>query len=82
MSYLIIDIISIFFYRITGGELFERVIDDNFELDEATCEKFMREILQGVEYIHSQRVIHLDLKVSYDLFIAFLVLISHNLHPT
>lgn len=51
------------FCRITGGELFERVIDDNFDLDEAICEKFMRQILQGVEYIHSQHVIHLDLKV-------------------
>lgn len=50
-------------FRITGGELFERVIDENFELDEAACEKFMRQILQGVEYIHSQHVIHLDLKV-------------------
>ena len=43
--------------------MFERVIDENFELDEAICEKFMRQILQGVEYIHSQHVIHLDLKV-------------------
>ncbi len=54
-------------FRITGGELFERVIDESFELDESTCEKFMREILQGVDYIHSQKVIHLDLKVSQRL---------------
>uniref|UniRef100_A0A5K3G2D0 Protein kinase domain-containing protein n=1 Tax=Mesocestoides corti TaxID=53468 RepID=A0A5K3G2D0_MESCO len=54
--------ITLIMELITGGELFERVIDESFELDEATCEKFMREILQGVEYIHSQHVLHLDLK--------------------
>ncbi|VUZ40359.1 unnamed protein product [Hymenolepis diminuta] len=56
------DRITLIMELITGGELFERVIDDNFELDEATCEKFMRQILQGVEYIHSQHIVHLDLK--------------------
>ncbi|PAA76985.1 hypothetical protein BOX15_Mlig005017g3 [Macrostomum lignano] len=47
---------------ITGGELFDRVIDESFDLTEAKCEKFMREICEGIEYIHSQNVIHLDLK--------------------
>ncbi|KAL5110120.1 Myosin light chain kinase smooth muscle [Taenia crassiceps] len=56
------DRITLIMELITGGELFERVIDDNFDLDEAICEKFMRQILHGVEYIHSQHVIHLDLK--------------------
>ncbi|KAL3313163.1 putative myosin light chain kinase 3, partial [Cichlidogyrus casuarinus] len=47
---------------ITGGELFERIIDESFDLNESKCGLFMREILQGVEYIHSQKVLHLDLK--------------------
>nr|CAH8848602.1 unnamed protein product [Trichobilharzia regenti] len=47
---------------ITGGELFERIIDESFDLNESRCIKFMHEILQGVEYMHSQNVIHLDLK--------------------
>ncbi|CAH8288900.1 unnamed protein product, partial [Schistosoma turkestanicum] len=47
---------------ITGGELFERIIDESFNLNESRCIKFMHEILQGVEYMHSQNVIHLDLK--------------------
>ncbi|VDP65197.1 unnamed protein product [Schistosoma mattheei] len=50
--------------RITGGELFERIIDESFNLNESRCIKFMHEILQGVEYMHSQNVIHLDLKVN------------------
>ncbi|CAH8476870.1 unnamed protein product [Dicrocoelium dendriticum] len=47
---------------ITGGELFERIIDESFDLNEARCIRFMNEILQGVEYIHTQGVLHLDLK--------------------
>ncbi|PAA57205.1 hypothetical protein BOX15_Mlig033628g1 [Macrostomum lignano] len=47
---------------ITGGELFDRVIDENFDLTESKCEKFMTEICEGIEYIHSQNVLHLDLK--------------------
>jgi myosin-light-chain kinase len=48
---------------IEGGELFERVIDDDFVLTEKACTIFMRQICEGVEYIHSQNILHLDMKV-------------------
>lgn len=47
---------------IEGGELFERIIDDDFDLTEKKAAIFMRQICQGVEYMHSQQVVHLDMK--------------------
>ncbi|XP_029168752.1 calcium/calmodulin-dependent protein kinase type IV-like isoform X2 [Nylanderia fulva] len=47
---------------IDGGELFERVIDDDFVLTERSCAVFMRQICEGMEFMHSQKILHLDLK--------------------
>lgn len=47
---------------IEGGELFERVICDDFILTERACSIFMRQICEGVEYMHSQNILHLDMK--------------------
>lgn len=50
-------------FRIEGGELFERVIDDDFVLTERACAIFMRQICEGIQFIHLQHVLHLDMKV-------------------
>ncbi|KAJ1526052.1 hypothetical protein ONE63_009219 [Megalurothrips usitatus] len=47
---------------IEGGELFERVIDDDFVLTEKSCTIFMRQICEGIQFIHQQHILHLDLK--------------------
>ncbi|KAI7690877.1 Myosin light chain kinase [Sarcoptes scabiei] len=47
---------------IEGGELFERVIDDDFVLTEKACAIFVRQICEGLDYIHSKSIIHLDMK--------------------
>lgn len=49
--------------RVEGGELFERVLNEDFELSERACSIFMRQITMACEYIHSRNVVHLDLKV-------------------
>ncbi|PNF38135.1 hypothetical protein B7P43_G14603, partial [Cryptotermes secundus] len=47
---------------ISGGELFERVVADDFTLTERDCILFMRQICEGVDYMHQNYVVHLDLK--------------------
>uniref|UniRef100_A0A4W5NXE3 Myosin light chain kinase, smooth muscle n=1 Tax=Hucho hucho TaxID=62062 RepID=A0A4W5NXE3_9TELE len=47
---------------ISGGELFERIIDEDFELTEREVIKYMLQIVDGVHYIHKQGIVHLDLK--------------------
>ena len=49
--------------RVTGGELFDRISDENFELTEEMAGKYVSQILEGVNYMHSLNVLHLDLKV-------------------
>lgn len=53
-----------------AGELFERVIRDDFELTERDCVHFLRQICAGVGYMHSQSILHLDLKPENILCIA------------
>jgi len=50
-------------FRVEGGELFERVIGDDFVLTEKAVTIFMRQICEGVQFIHSKNILHLDLKV-------------------
>ncbi|XP_048868684.1 myosin light chain kinase, smooth muscle isoform X1 [Brienomyrus brachyistius] len=47
---------------ISGGELFDRIIDEDFELTEREVIKYMLQIIDGVQFIHNQGIVHLDLK--------------------
>uniref|UniRef100_A0A3B3ZIU2 Uncharacterized protein n=1 Tax=Periophthalmus magnuspinnatus TaxID=409849 RepID=A0A3B3ZIU2_9GOBI len=47
---------------IAGGELFERIVDDSFKHTETTSARYMRQILEGVSFMHQQNILHLDLK--------------------
>lgn len=47
---------------IAGGELFERIVDDNFEHTEPASVNYMQQILEGVAFMHQQNIVHLDLK--------------------
>ena len=59
-----------FFYSIKGGELFERVIDENFVLTERLCELYIMQICEGINFMHKSNILHLDLKV-YSIFQNF-----------
>ncbi|XP_069761121.1 myosin light chain kinase, smooth muscle isoform X1 [Narcine bancroftii] len=47
---------------VSGGELFERIVDEDFELTEPTCVSYVCQILEGVHFMHQQSILHLDLK--------------------
>ncbi|XP_078667699.1 uncharacterized protein LOC144909532 isoform X2 [Branchiostoma floridae x Branchiostoma belcheri] len=47
---------------IAGHELLERVLDDNYHLTEKDGVMFMRQVCEGVRYMHANGIIHLDLK--------------------
>ncbi|KAJ7985902.1 hypothetical protein DPEC_G00345280 [Dallia pectoralis] len=47
---------------VEGGELFDRIVDENYQLTELDAIVFMRQICQGVQYLHQQYILHLDLK--------------------
>lgn len=49
-------------YRVEGGELFDRVVDDEFILNERVCVVFIRQLCEAMEYIHRHNILHLDLK--------------------
>lgn len=49
-------------FRIEGGELFERVIEEDYVLTEKACTVFIRQICEAVDFLHSRNVLHLDLK--------------------
>lgn len=51
-----------------GGELFDRVVDESFDLTERVAILFMRQIVDGLAYIHSQNILHLDMKVNTILY--------------
>jgi myosin-light-chain kinase len=37
---------------LSGGELFEKVASDDYNLTEAECIRFMHQIVDGVAYLH------------------------------
>ena len=46
---------------VTGGELFEKVVEDEF-ISEIEVSNYMKQILEGIQHMHQQEVLHLDLK--------------------
>ena len=56
-------------FSISGGELFDRVVDDESDLTEGDCIDFLSQICEGIRHMHSHYIAHLDLKVNLILLI-------------
>ena len=46
---------------VSGGELFEKVVEDEF-ISETEVSYYMKQILEGIQHMHQNEVLHLDLK--------------------
>ncbi|XP_039877069.1 myosin light chain kinase 3 isoform X3 [Simochromis diagramma] len=55
------DIILVLEY-VAGGELFDRIIDENHTLMELDAVVFIRQICDGLQHMHKMSILHLDLK--------------------
>ncbi|KAI5090581.1 myosin light chain kinase family member 4 isoform X5 [Silurus meridionalis] len=47
---------------VEGGELFDRIIDENYNLTELDTVLLIRQITEGLQYMHKMYILHLDLK--------------------
>ncbi|XP_041061412.1 myosin light chain kinase family member 4-like [Carcharodon carcharias] len=45
-----------------GGELFEKIVDESYRLTELDAMVYVKQICQGIHYMHQMYVLHLDLK--------------------
>ena len=48
--------------RLHGGEFFDYIAEKEF-LIETEAIFYMKQILEGLQYCHSRKIVHLDLKV-------------------
>ncbi|XP_049559643.1 myosin light chain kinase 3 isoform X1 [Orcinus orca] len=47
---------------VDGGELFDRITEEKYNLTELDVVLFTKQVCEGVQYLHQQYVLHLDLK--------------------
>ncbi|ODM93780.1 Twitchin [Orchesella cincta] len=47
---------------LSGGELFERITAEGYQMSESEVINYMRQICEGVKHMHERNIIHLDIK--------------------
>ncbi|VDN03305.1 unnamed protein product [Thelazia callipaeda] len=55
-------VINVHKFRVNGGELFDRVVDENYILTELGVVMIVCQLCEAVSYIHSKSIVHLDIK--------------------
>lgn len=56
------NVIFVKYSRVTGGELFDRIVEKG-SYTEKDASGLIRQVLEAVDYMHDQGVVHRDLKV-------------------
>lgn len=64
----------VFAFSVAGGELFDRIIDENHTLMELDAVVFIRQICDGLQHMHKMSILHLDLKVTKSHMFAVITL--------
>ena len=47
--------------RLSGGELFDRIAQEDSRMSEQQAANYMRQICEGVQHMHERCFVHLDL---------------------
>ena len=61
---LVLKLLVAFLSRVSGGELFDRIVERG-SYTEKDASLLIKQILEGVEFLHSLDIVHRDLKVSW-----------------
>lgn len=51
---------------LSGGELFDRIADEDYKMTEAEVINYMRQVCEGLKHMHENSIVHLDVKVCLD----------------
>jgi len=50
-------------FSLSGGELFDQIADEDYKMTEAEVIHYMRQVCDGLQHMHEQNIVHLDVKV-------------------
>ena len=54
--------LPLYYCRVSGGELFDRIVEKG-SYTEQDASGIIKQVLEGVFYLHSMDIVHRDLKV-------------------
>ena len=57
------------FYSLSGGELLAHLAEKE-TLTEEECSHYIRQVLEGLHYIHTNNIIHMAVKVGVSLVVT------------